>query len=486
MSQLESRILDHRVWKLLELFGPLIDKAISLKGLGIEELGALERLRSVLALCGKRLAATDPRTVVPATIEAIAHAYENQQAQVEAFITDQNIVHLNDANSNADTALLSVAQLPGVQSKEEFIGLMEATSAYRKAIDKAASSWADSINKSQNELVDLKSKLDAFSSQMQASVVELKGLIEAERQKILTQAAEQNKAFSEAQEARSATYTETLRKTHESLSATLSEQQGQFSTAQEARSVQFAATQADIQKTFSDLTGSYTKSLAAQDAAYAQQINKFGLDVAKRIEEIDKKYRGDAEKVLEAVNARRSEVETLVGVIGSLGVTSGYKKTADNAQKSMWAWQLITVLSLIALILFAWFAFVPALKGDFHWSSFAARIVLTVTVGVLAAYSGTQADRFFHMEKQNRRLALELAAIDPFIALLPVEDQNKFKLEVARRTFAQENSDEATLAGKSPATTIDLLAGTKEGQKTFQTMQSLVEMITKISQAFKG
>ena len=103
---------------------------------------------------------------------------------------------------------------------------------------------------------------------------------------------------------------------------------------------------------------------------------------------------------------------------------------------------------------------------------FAARVFLTITVGVLAAYAGAQADRFFHMEKSNRKLALELAAIDPFIALLPQDEQYKFKLEIGRRSFAQEEVGIAK-SDKSPATTLDLLKS--------DSLKPLIELVNAIS-----
>jgi hypothetical protein len=88
------------------------------------------------------------------------------------------------------------------------------------------------------------------------------------------------------------------------------------------------------------------------------------------------------------------------------------------------------------------------MQGDFKWGSFATRVFLTVTVGVLAA--------------------LELAAIDPFIALLPEDQRFQFKLEIARKTFAQDLTT-ITKGDKSPATALDILAS-KEGQQVVQTI----------------
>jgi hypothetical protein len=69
---------------------------------------------------------------------------------------------------------------------------------------------------------------------------------------------------------------------------------------------------------------------------------------------------------------------------------------------------------------------------------------------------------------------LELAAIDPFIALWPIEKQNEFKLEVGKRTFAQDEIP-VTKIDKSPATTLDLLA--KDGL-----LQDLVKIAVQAGQ----
>jgi hypothetical protein len=74
---------------------------------------------------------------------------------------------------------------------------------------------------------------------------------------------------------------------------------------------------------------------------------------------------------------------------------------------------------------------------------------------------------------------LELAAIDPFIALLPLEDQQKFKLEMARRSFAQENLP--IKVEKSPATTLDLLRGSKELDKMLEIILEAIKKLPKTS-----
>jgi hypothetical protein len=445
MSLWTSRIKDHLIWDLLKGVGPLIDQAEQLDDVEPESVEALERLRAVLAFCGKRLGGIDPLVMSPASLDSIALAFDQQKTAIEAFISDRNPTHLTEANHSADVALVVVAQIPGLASPEELISLIDAVNSYRAVLDEQLRSGTTSRRESRSRIEELTKSLEEVKTFSQTTLTELKTELEAERKKISLLATEQQKAFAEAQETRVNT-----------LAKTLTDQQGQFSAAQEARSRDFTTAQTESQKRLSDVIADYTKRLADQDSEFAKQRTAFVATANEKLSALNEDYDKKAKVILDEVNQHRSDVEKLVGVIGSLGVTSGYQTTANRARISMWVWQGITVVAMCGLIYFAYHAFLPSVQGAFHWESFAARVFLTITVGVLAAYAGAQADRFFHMEKSNRKLALELAAIDPFIALLPQAEQDKLKLEVGRRTFAQEEAV-ITTPEKSPATTLDLL-----------------------------
>jgi hypothetical protein len=467
MSEWTSRIRDHRIWELMRGLGPTIDKVAQLDDLDPAALEALERIRSVLAFCGKRLGGSEPLTTLPAPLDAI-----------EAFITDRNLTHLTNANQSADSALANLAQVPGPSTPEELIGLIEAVAFHTAALEQQERLSSTARKQSTAEVNDLTAALEALKVQTQSTIAELKSQVDAERQKISAQAAEQQKAFTDAQQARSNTYSETLLKIQENLTKTLTDQQGQFSAAQENRGREFTAAQTDSQKRFGDLIADYTKRLADQDVEFARQRDSFVAIAEKQLTDLNKGYEEAARKILEQVNTHRKDVEKLVGVIGNLGVTSGYQTAANGARISMWVWQGVAVLAMLGLVSFAYFAFLPAMKGGFTWEGFAMRAFLTVTVGVLAAYAANQADRFFQMEKYNRKLALELAAIDPYIALLPEEKKNKFKIEIGQRSFGQEEAP-SLKAEKSPATTLDVVAGSKTLQQIVQLFSDIVQKLPK-------
>jgi len=429
--------------------GPIIDNALSLEDVEANTLAGLERLRAVLTYCGKRLGGGDPLLVLPASLEALAGSFESQKSAIQAFVTDKSADHITVANAAADNALLTAFQLPGLLTSEEQIESVRNISSYRNAIEELAQRSYEARKKAASDIEELNLGITSFKGQIQNSLAELTALIDARQNEIGKVSLEQQKVFADAQESRSKAFNETVLKLQDNLSKTITDQQGQFSTAQENRSQKFG-----------DLIAEYTKRLTDQDAGFTKERNDFASAAEKKLMDLYGHYEYEADKILNGVKKNREDVEKLVGVIGSLGVTHGYQTTANRARISMWIWQGITVAAMCGLIAFAYYAFLPSIKGDFRWESLAARVFLTVSVGVLAAYAGTQADRFFHMEKNNRKLALELAAIDPFIALWPLEEQQKFKLAVGQRTFAQDETPNSKM-DKSPATTLDLFA--KEG-----------------------
>ncbi|MEO6331346.1 MAG: hypothetical protein ABIP09_02125, partial [Gemmatimonadaceae bacterium] len=161
--------------------------------------------------------------------------------------------------------------------------------------------------------------------------------------------------------------------------------------------------------------------------------------------------------ILADMEKQKVAVEKLVGVIGTLGVTSGYQKAAISARNSKWLWQAATVLAFIGFIWFAWQAFLPVMGETFSWPSFAGRALLTVAVGLFAAYCAKQGDKAAQLETHNRGLALELEAFGPFVAPLSPESQEQFRLKIGDRTFGAQQHVAGAQGEHSPTGVVDLL-----------------------------
>jgi hypothetical protein len=374
---------------------------------------------------------------------------------------------------------LQIAQIPGAYSAEELGALIATTSEYRTTIQQALSNAKKQIlqfkttfdeslaklNSSSDgglseltaKLADSSNNLTATVASIQASLNQLASSIQSEQQKLSQIASDQQGQFSTAQEARNKEFTEGLRVGNESLTKLVTEYQSQFSTAQETRRAENAAAELTRQTKFNDTIAEFSKKLAEQDADFTIQRKAFLSAKESDLADLVSQYKDEATKVLEEIEEKQKHVEKLVGVIGNLGVTSGYLRVANQSRLAMWLWQAATLGSLVTLAIVAYRTLnvLEGHDGQFNWGGFAARALVLVSLGVIAGYSGIQGDRLFGEERRNRKLALELEAIGPYLAPLPVEEQNKFRLQIGERSFGQE--PESHLQRKSPTSAMDLV-----------------------------
>ncbi|HEY2819859.1 MAG TPA: hypothetical protein VGJ06_02360, partial [Candidatus Acidoferrum sp.] len=235
MGEWISRVTNHRIWELMATLGASIDSATKIEQINSDALEALERLRLILTFCGKRLGGTDPLTIAIGTLDAIATLIENIISQIVEFAADLNVAHLVDANTDADKILARLAEIPAIATAQELVELTEAARSHRSAVGALAVLAERSRKQANVEVAALKDLLESVQTQAQISLSDLKSQLEVERQKLSTQLSEHQKAFADAQENRSTTYIDTIRKIQDSLANTLTDQQGQFSTAQENR-----------------------------------------------------------------------------------------------------------------------------------------------------------------------------------------------------------------------------------------------------------
>ncbi len=162
-------------------------------------------------------------------------------------------------------------------------------------------------------------------------------------------------------------------------------------------------------------------------------------------------------ELMEKLKADKDEAERLVGIISMTGMVGGYQKVANQEQSAFKFWRWITLGSMVVLCSFALYAFINATSTEFQAGAFANRIFVTVTLAVLAGYCAFQADRHRRAETINRRMELELASFDPFLATLKDDERNELKKQIADRVFGHFGSDRATPEAASPANLVEIV-----------------------------
>jgi hypothetical protein len=98
------------------------------------------------------------------------------------------------------------------------------------------------------------------------------------------------------------------------------------------------------------------------------------------------------------------------------------------------------------------------------YQGFATRVFLSLTFGIFAAYAARQATHFFETEQKNRRRALELEALGPFIEPLGGEMKDNFRLQIGERSFAVPDNEPQKPKEDDPVTVLSILKSKEIGE----------------------
>uniref|UniRef100_Q47GG6 Uncharacterized protein n=1 Tax=Dechloromonas aromatica (strain RCB) TaxID=159087 RepID=Q47GG6_DECAR len=520
MSQWDSRIRDHAVWSELQQTGVSIDRALERGITDAEWVAGLERSRLVIAAVGKRLSSTDPQLVPPGTLGQLNNQLNAMRGQIDSFTQNGNGQHIINGNANADEILIYLGSIPGSTPSEDLTVISEAASNFRKVLE----GYLQGALQTQREL-------EAVSKTNFERLTALEVALTNEQSRLSALLNDQQSQFSSMQDRRASEFSSAHSENQAKFIAALSEQQTQFSAEQDSRRTAFSESQRESQEKVLALLTEYSEKLKKHESEYSEQRDLLEEKHQEHVQLLTASYEGTAAGILKQIEKHRSDVESLLGVIGNLGVTSGYLKVANHARMMLYIWQGVTVLALIGLIIVAFKVAFPSntpeesyhekiamlekavkvassemaskdktppetiksgqkaitadkgenaatpdissknklspettrpdekseLRDAAFYQGFATRAFLSITFGIFAAYAARQASRFFETEQKNRRRALELEALGPFIEPLDKEQRDQFRLQIGERSFAVPEKEPPTHKDDDPVTALSLL-----------------------------
>jgi hypothetical protein len=207
---------------------------------------------------------------------------------------------------------------------------------------------------------------------------------------------------------------------------------------------------------FSDLQESRNTAFHDAQTERAEQWKEEVRELEEKRDAALKELRDSAQSALAALEADKAKSAKLLGIISERGLGHGYQKVANEERTTSRFWHGIAIGSMLGLIGFAIAAFVATLTDtSLEWPKVAGRIFVAATFGIATAYAARQADKHRDAERRNRRLELELAALDPFIAPLEAKEQIEVKKKLVDKLFGQ--SDPTPMAdAKTTGTVADL------------------------------
>lgn len=492
VSQWIEQVKGHAIWGELKALGPVIENALARETITSDNILALERIRSVLTYYDRRLASTDPALVPLVHLDSVIANFRSVNSQVTAFTANGDANQLVSANGQADAILLSLAAVPSLVNSEGLTWISEAAANYQKTL---ASYLAAALSTQQ--------VLSKLSEDNQATIAQIRETIDVQKVQLANTLTEQQSLFSKAQDERASIFAATQAEQLGKFSQAISEQQTQFSSDQDSRRKAFTNFELDIEAKAEKIISDYDAKLKEHDGTFKQ--NEYTLTAAHQatLAQLEKDFIIDGQKKLAEVEQQKIAIEKLVGIIGNHGVTYGYQQQANIARQTLLVWQGLTVLSLAGLIFVAFLMVFPGIFPSLQESranvphlvvatgasdkkpvtsasaqaatttltataeiraselefyrGLATRIFLSLTFGIFATYAARQARHFMAIEQRNRKMALELQALGPFIEPLPETDQHKFRIQIGDRSFGVPDYNHEQPKGDDPVTIPGLL-----------------------------
>jgi ElaB/YqjD/DUF883 family membrane-anchored ribosome-binding protein len=440
MSQWTDRFEQNPIHQALRSLMDALDQADAIAQQLGEAVEPLHRLRSAAVLITNKLDATDPELVLQAPLDQLHSQVNSMASQVQSFASAKNVAYLNQANTQLDTALSYLPQLVTYTTKDEVEGLREAVTSLRRAV-------GQHLRYVESDVAPLRETVENLTQR----TGELAKEIAHQRKDMTTVMTEFQSQFSAAQEKRLSDFAEAQRR-----------QNDEFTTIKNDHAEKLSTALADFE--------TETTNRVTDFDTWQTQVRE---EVRQSIKKLETTYATDAKNVVENIDGLREEAQKLVGIIGNVGVISGYQRAANEARRMSGIWQLVTLLAMGLLIWIAYDAFLPISGNDFSWAAFAGRVYVSLTVGALAAYAAYQGKQYHQVERRNRRLELELHSLPSYLAPLPLEKQHEVIMQVADRRFGRD--EENTSEGRPPTTPMDLV--------TSPEARSLVRDIVKSSKS---
>lgn len=375
-----DRFSTHAVHARLDQIGKVV-QSLLLKHSSQDVVLRLQRIADGIQLAQMRISVVDARWVGTGPLSQLEQHSQEILNQLNSFSGTQNMGHLKQANTSLDDGLLSeVRKLPVVENSEDALMSLSA------AISKSRGKLLSELDEIRTEIA----KAQAVAQQRTAEIADL-------RKKVTEQDSRVTKINERADAAIAAI----------NKNAADSEQQ------REQRFVAFQKEQG-----------------TAADVGFQQRISA--------IETLLAQSRTTTAAALESLNGDLEKAKKILGAIGNTALTGDYRRAADSNEKTANDLRSNAVMALAAMVILIAFVVFSVGNGSVSWQAALFRLTAAISLAAIATYLARESSKHRAVGHRMRRLELELASIDAFTALVPDEQRQALKLELARKYFANE------------------------------------------------
>ncbi|HKP26018.1 MAG TPA: hypothetical protein VJV39_19270 [Dongiaceae bacterium] len=379
-----------------------------------QALDALERLQLVIEYLGSAFKQSDPALLTPGVLETARNALKAVRGEMQNYLNNKELRHLQEANNKLDGVVPSTFGLPVPYKQQGLDEISGRITEQRKRLDADGQKLAEQLR-----------GLAAEIKKLQETTKAVTGDINQQKPRLDTAIADFQRQFSDSQAVR----------------------QAEFSSAERARLESHAATLKEI-----------TDSHKTESDARQQKFESWSAGTSKHAADMLSKIDANARYEIEQITQLHADAEKIVGLIGEHGMVHGYQAQANSARVAFRFWSGTAVGALLCWILFGLVAFWYTYDKELSWATVARQFLVSTPFLLLATFGGYQAFVHQRATSQFRQRELEIASLDPFLASLTRAESNEIKREMVAKFFGgQSHSDNVPLPPDLAGTALGII-----------------------------
>lgn len=397
MTKWIEQLNNHAVFTTLsDLSERLKENALVSEDINVIEL--VDKIHQLVAYSDTSLRNVVPELVGTGTLNTANSHITNVRNELNNYISNSNIAHLNNAVSHVDAAMTQLVLLPVPNQQVSGETFSSSLAKFKSLIEHSFREIKEAKDQLQSSILELSEK----SESQKRSISSLDEKIQKHEKTIESQLAQFNERF----------------KVYE-LSAN-----------------------EKIDSSIEDSDEKITSLLARQDEKFKDLLAAQSLK---------------GSSIIEALNLNKQQASDLVQVIGNIGITGNYQNIANQEKDAADKWRNIALFLMIAMVLVIAITIGITAANGFDWKLAVFRIGAALVLAIPATYAAKESSKHRLLENMNRKAELELASLDPFLEKLPEATRFKVKEELTSKFFGSKNKDEKHEDTDTLSALIDLL-----------------------------
>jgi hypothetical protein len=175
-------------------------------------------------------------------------------------------------------------------------------------------------------------------------------------------------------------------------------------------------------------------------AAVQRSLQQLQAAVKDPVQRAQQEYEASRKEL----EQRRQEVNSLVGLVSQAAVSGSFEESAMSERKTANWLRTAAIVLMGCIVALVGYSFFEARTGTINWDAAAYRAGLAFILSIPSAYLARESAKHRQQQYSYQQTALDLKALDPYLASLPIEQQNKIKLDISYRIFSGKDFSHVT------------------------------------------